>query len=373
MSNLNHDIHVNHVTRLFPVTHSLTADVTKRFAPTIKNSPSVPAIDWTAIGKKAPVPVNATGSELPKADAVVITWAGAEWAALDHVFCNSSTPLSYSDRAKGSWPGWVQYDKDLPAHADNTWTYWGYYRLVEMGSSRVLLFKSNTHLDWPGETILAQLINRLITVVQPKLILSAGTAGGAKTGDHIGTVAVVRAGTLYESGKPQDQWPDYSNAWEAGWNDVDLAGFKKLLFPIPTVQTDLESLCSQFNQFYQTNYTLAQLDPDGLNRGDAQPALYNLTPAGTALLTTDSFVVATTAGNLASFACVEMDDAIIAETCAAAKVAFGFVRNISDPVQNVALPAKVQGNWGEAVYSVYGLYTSYNGALTAWAVLDAQL
>ena len=373
MSNLKHDIHVNHVARLFPVTHSLTADVTKRFQPTIQHAPAVPAVDWAAIGKKAPVPVNATGSELPTADAVVITWADAEWAALNHVFCNSSTPLAYSDAGKGSWTGWVKYDKDLPAQSDKTWTYWGYYRLVEMGSSKVLLFKSNTHLDWPGESILEKLIDRLITVVKPSLILSAGTAGGAQTGDHIGTITVVRSGTLYETDKPQDQWPEYANAWQAKWSDVNLAGFQKLLFPIPTVKTDLESLCSQFNKFYQTNYTLAQLDPNGLNMGDAEPALHNLTPAGTPLLTTDSFVVATTAGNLASFACVEMDDAIIAETCVAAKVAFGFVRNVSDPVQNVALPAKAQGNWGEAVYTVYGMYTSYNGALTAWAVLDAQL
>ena len=373
MTNIKQTIHENHVTRLFPVAHSLTADVTKRFEPTVKNTPAIPAIDWAAIGKKAPVPVNSSGAELPAADVVVITWAGAEWAALEHVFCASTTSLAYADRSKGTWPGWTKYDKDLPAHSDDTWTYWGYYRLVEMNGSRVLLFKSNTHLDWPGEPILQQLISRIISVVKPKLFLSAGTAGGARTADHIGTVTVVRAGTLYDAGKPQDQWSDYANSWMAGWKDVDMAGFGKLLFPVPTEKTDLESLCTQFNQFYQTNYTLAQLDPDELNMGDAQPKLFNLTGAGTPLLTTSTFVVATTAGNLAAFACVEMDDAIIAETCKAAGVAFGFVRNISDPVQNVALPAKVQGNWGEAVYSVYGMYTSYNGAIATWAVLDAQL
>jgi hypothetical protein len=29
----------------------------------------------------------------------------------------------------------------------------------------------------------------------------------------------------------------------------------------------------------------------------------------------------------------------------------------------------VQGNWGSAVYDAYGLYTSYNGAVAAWAML----
>jgi hypothetical protein len=49
---------------------------------------------------------------------------------------------------------------------------------------------------------------------------------------------------------------------------------------------------------------------------------------------------------------------------------FGFVRNISDPVQNAALASKIQDNWGSAIYYVYGLYyTSYNGAMAAWATL----
>jgi nucleoside phosphorylase len=149
-------------------------------------------------------------------------------------------------------------------------------------------------------------------------------------------------------------------------------GFKKLLFPVPTTTPDLQSLCTQFNSFYGTKYSLSQLNINDLNMGDAVPAINDLTAAGTSLLTTDSFVVATSAGNFSAFACVEMDDAIIASVCASGKTAFGFVRNISDPVQNSALPAKVQGNWGSAIYDAYGLYTSYNGAVAAWAVLAAS-
>lgn len=39
----------------------------------------------------------------------------------------------------------------------------------------------------------------------------------------------------------------------------------------------------------------------------------------------------------------------------------------SDPVQSAALPAEVQASWGSAVYDAYGFYTSFNGALAAWA------
>src|SRR5215468_10378775 len=79
-----------------------------------------------------------------------------------------------------------------------------------------------------------------------------------------------------------------------------------------------------------------------------------------------TFVVGTTAGNYEAFTAIEMDDAVIGEACAKSNTAFGFVRNISDPVQAAALPTKVQGNWGSAVYDAYGFYTSYNGAIATW-------
>jgi hypothetical protein len=105
--------------------------------------------------------------------------------------------------------------------------------------------------------------------------------------------------------------------------------------------------------------------------GDNVPLLNNMTGTGTPLLTANNFLVGTSDGKLSSFACIEMDDAVIAEACQGQSVQFGFVRNISDPVQNAALPAKIQGAWGTAIYDAYGFYTSSNGALAAWAILSA--
>ena len=72
-------------------------------------------------------------------------------------------------------------------------------------------------------------------------------------------------------------------------------------------------------------------------------------------------------------AVIEMDDAVIGKVCKSKNVHFGFIRNVSDPVQNAALPSAVQGNWGSAIYDSYGVYTSYNGALAAWAIIAGQL
>jgi len=335
----------------------------------IADAPPLPPVDFAAVGEAAPVLLATPAGQLPKASAVVITWTEAEWAAMQHVFCASSGSMPYSDRLRGTWSGWQEYSSDLPAGAPSGWTYWGYYRLVEIGGSPVLLFKSNTHLDFPGAEYLEALIDLLIQRVTPGVILSIGTAGGAKPQDHIGTVRAVSAGTLYERGQPQADWPLYENAWQGSSTVLTNANFNQLLSAVPTRTSDLETLCAQFNRQYGSDYTLAQLDPDGLSLGEATPQIDNQTGGGTSLLTASTFLVGTSAGTYQSYACIEMDDAVIGEACAASRTAYGFVRNLSDPVQNSALPAKTQGDWGSAIYDAYGFYTSYNGALMAWAIL----
>jgi nucleoside phosphorylase len=348
----------------------LGIDATKaQFEPVIHNTPALPPIDWVRVGQDAPGLPNTPAGQMPKASAVVITWAGAEWAAMEHVFCSSGISMPYSDRNTGSWKGWQKYDQNLPKNASSDWTYWGYYRLVQIAGKSVLLFKSNTHLDWPGPTYLQNMIDIIVAQVQPGLVLSIGTAGGAMTQDHVGTVRAVSAGTLFESGAQPSQWPDYKNLWKAVGTTLGTPGFGELLFPIPATANDLKGICSQFNKFYSTGYQMSELDPNSLTLGDPSPQIDNQTGGSISLLTTSSFVVGTTSGNYSKYVCIEMDDAIIARACNAAGTAFGFVRNISDPVQNATLPAKTQGNWGSAIYNAYGIYTSYNGALAAWAIL----
>ena len=342
------------------------------FRPGLNNAPPLPVVDYAAVGRAAPALAAAAGSgTLPQAAAIVITWADAEWAALQHVFCAGASPMPYADRARGGWTGWRKYAQGLPGGAPADWSFWGEYRLVQIAAKPVLLFKSNTHLDFPGQTYLEALIALLIREVGPSLILSIGTAGGARTTDHVGTVRAVSAGTLYQAGQPQADWPVYGNAWRADDTLLTSPDLAKLLFAIPTTPADLATLRSSFNKAFGTGYTLAQLDPDGLNSGDPVPQLVDQTGGAASLLTTAGFVVGTTAGDFASYSAIEEDDAVIGHACAASGTAFGFVRNISDPVQNAALPTAAQGNWGSAVYDAYGLYTSYNGAVAAWAILAA--
>jgi nucleoside phosphorylase len=355
-----------HPARLLVSAAVSAADFAKKFVPSISNTPALPAVNWALIGQQAPQLMQ-TPSSLPAADAVIVTWAEPEWAALEQVFCGSA-PMPYSKQNGSSWSGWMKYNDGAPAGLG----YWGYYRLVQLGSAKVLLLKSNTHYAASqGEQDLEELTNRLIQYVKPALILSIGTAGGARKADPVGTINVVHTDVLYESNQPQNSWPSYSSTWNPAWKLIGNNSFAKLLFPIPTTARDLKSIATQFNKFYNSNYSLSELDPGNLNMGASVPAINNLTAAGTPLVTAKSFVVANTSGNLANFACVEMDDAVIA-MAAEGKTAFGSVRNISDPIQNADLPEVFQGHWGEAIYTAYGMYTSYNGAIAAWAVLAGQ-
>jgi hypothetical protein len=297
----------------------------------IAAAPPLPAVDFAAVGKTAPTLTTTPAGTLPKASAVVITWAEAEWAAMQQVFCGGGAPMPYSERTRDTWLEWQKYSSDLPPGAGNGWSYWGYYRLVHLGATPVLLFKSNTHLDFPGAKYLQALIDLLVQKVTPAVILSIGTAGGTKPSDHIGTVRAVSAGTLYEAGKPQADWPLYSNAWQGSNAILANASFNKLLFPVPSRSTDLQTLCTQFNKQQNSSYTLAQLDPDGLNLGDPIPQIDNQTGSGISLLTTPTFVVGTSSGNYENYTSIEMDDAIIGAACAASKTGFGFIRNLSDP------------------------------------------
>jgi len=332
------------------------------FEPHVENLPDLPPVDWQAGPFTPPQPLD-TPATLPPADVVVLAWADAEWAAMHHVFCASDEAMPYSDRDSGHFPGW-QEDPSTAA-----WRYWGYFHLAQVGDTRVLLYKSNIHLDEQGAQVLSELTQRLATTVRPRLIISTGTAGGANNEDHVGTVPIVKAATVYEEDKSANEWPTYSSTWTAPTATLDQAGFAQLLMPIPITEAALQELASQFNEAKRTEYTLEQLDPDGLNRPTPAPVIRNLSEGSTSLLTASSFLVGTIDDKYDAYACIEMDDAIVAAACAQANVEYCSVRNLSDPAQSPALSSELQSAWGSTIYRTYGLYTSLNGALAAWAVI----
>ncbi len=90
------------------------------------------------------------------------------------------------------------------------------------------------------------------------------------------------------------------------------------------------------------------------------------------VLTTNGYQFATLDGNYAEYAAMEMDDATVAKACTEQRVAFGCVRNISDPAVNTELGQKAGSDWASQVYRTYGLCSTYNDSLAAWSILDLE-
>ncbi len=358
--------------------------------------PDLPSVDFAKLGYDAPqlLDTRGEGGNLPQADIVVVTWTSAEWSAMEQVFVHNKHEMPYSDRTKSTWDDWIKYDKDLPPHdgkENSDWTFWGYYRMVKIGDKRVLLYKSNTHITYPkaqppGSVYLPTMVDRIVEEVQPELFMSIGTAGGCRLQDHLGTVNVVNGTAWYEKGHPQSDWPVYTTCFTPEWSIIDNPVFKELLYKIPTDwryddhgETRLQRLADSFIEKHKyqglggKELTFDQLNALDLDYPNDKPEINNLTQKSDhrPLLTASSFLVGTTSGEYDDFAVIDMDDAIIAKGCQLKGVDYCGCRNVSDPAQNDKLDNSIQSSWGSQVYETFGMYTSYNGALAAWAILQA--
>jgi nucleoside phosphorylase len=366
-------------------TDAVVEPVSKVRPPT--DLPPLPAVNWSSIGAKAPVLRPDSWdpeSALPKVDAVILTWTTSEGAALSHVFGagNDPSPNAGDDPSKRSGPkspGWQDHwqyyrhnystvESSLPRGAPSlTAQAWGFGCLVELpGSGKtVLLFKSDMHLSTDNSTDpLGLLVKQLIDECQPALILTIGTAGGTKLTDTLGSVVAANTAKFDLSGnlatRPFNQ-KSFGNDWAP--NPSSLASINPLLLATPATTPALTGLAKQVTGCGKPDdCTLDALKNAAL---DGTKPKVTVTPAQ--VLTDNGYDIADTSGNFAEYACLEMDDAIVAMACMSNHQTFGILRNISDPVMNAGLPAAVQKSWSYLLYSTYGLYTSYNGALSAWA------
>lgn len=361
-------------------------------SPVGKPVSDLPPIDWTSIGAQAPVPVNVSyqgrNAPLPAADIVMFTWTDSEWSAMDHVFLHSSVQGQTESTALTH--EWLQYSKSAPSGSSEGGPLWGYYRLVTIhgtsGPKRVLLMKSNTHLAHPPWINgLENMVKAVVADAKPKQIYSIGTAGGANVGQHLGDVAITNAGTLKLQVKDNTPSGLSGKTFTSNWfPDLSLIPkAQQLFFPLSKVATEanLAGVLAatkngkkegdeQLKPFSLSELMNAALDP--ANLGSPKAVDFK----GTPLYTTDFYFIAD--GN-SNYAALEMDDAVIGYAAEQAQTPdFVFVRNISDtlvPAQtpaNQAIPAEARQAWSSAVYDHYGLYTSFNGAIAAWATIAAS-
>lgn len=362
--------------------------------------PPLPVVDWKRIGQSAPVvlPFDYQGPDapLPAADMVVITWTNAEWSAFDHVFCNSGQPRTEKDTA---WQtDWKQYAKGAPPPPSSGTDYhlWGYYRMVQItGQSgqpiTILLFKANTHLAYsPYLDGLLTMTNAILDDTQARCLYSIGTAGGVGEADLLGNTVVTNSGHLYmtnsnNAGSPLNNQTFTCAQWFPPFDWVEQTQ-QELLYPLSNVATwkQYDLLFAQLQQ--KMAESQPPVDMSGITVDDLvnrplnptnlhQPAIANCKDKP--LLTTDFYYIAQP-GDAEKYCILEMDDAVLGAASGEKGVAYAFVRNVSDPVvpsitsSGAAIPDAVRNEWSSLIYDTFGFYTSYNGALAAWATIAAM-
>ncbi len=351
--------------------------------------PELPVVDWSAIGKKAPkiIPFDYKGADapLPDADMVVITWTSAEWSAFDHVFVNSQTPRG--PYASTDWrDAWKAYSRGTSS-AEGT-TPWGYYLLVGIednsgSEKKVILFKSETHLAHaPYIAGLTEMTKCILEDAKPDQIYSIGTAGGASLKSVLGDVALTNSGHI-KLKLPENKGVDFNNKTftSSFYPYLDMIpSVEKQFIPLSTVMTksELEYLIEKLHEekkvaapFGYEDLVNFPLSPSNTDKPKVMEA------KGIPLLTTDYYFIAN-GDDTAQYSALEMDDTVIGHQAGLMGVDYCYVRNISDPViaskaqDGTEIPAEVREEWSSLIYETAGFYTSFNGALTAWAALVGQ-
>src|SRR5262249_9720260 len=139
--------------------------------------------------KTGPAPTARTGSPLPRADVLVVTWTVDEGHALSRVL----TPGKDSRNDYRSYTHNFESISQKMRHgcpallAKRLGAYW----TTKIRGKSVVVFKSDSHMSQDGP----QLPNidvwaQIISEVQPKLVITTGTAGGIGKQFEVGDVVV---------------------------------------------------------------------------------------------------------------------------------------------------------------------------------------
>jgi nucleoside phosphorylase len=288
-----------------------------------------------------------TGESLPRGDALVVTWTVDEGHALSRVL----SPGSDSQR------DWRPYTKNFgqishemragcPARkAGNLGTYW----TTEIGTKRVTLFKSNSHMSQDGPALANALVwKQIIQDVRPQWVITTGTGGGIGPEFEVGDVIVSRFVT-FDCTKEFKRLNSDSFACAANAPDARFS--------------EAESLF---------RFNAGSLPPD--NKRAPQIVIPDTLQTG--VLTTDFFGFDNTAntyhlegkGDLS-----EMGDAVLGMVCqemGSDAPLYTTVRNVSDPqIDSSDMTLEQQAKVAASIYKAFGRWSSVCSAIVCWSIV----
>jgi hypothetical protein len=295
-----------------------------------------------------------TGGKLPPADVLVVTWTVDEGHALSRVL----TP------GKDSRNDYVPYKNNFAAiskkmrngspakNAGRLGAYW----TMKLGSKRVVVFKSESHMSQdtakkqpPAGTTLPNedLWKQIIQEVNPKLVITTGTAGGIGPTCEVGDV-VVSPIVRFDGTKWLKKLPYGQASFKGGSPKLRRAAAKQL---------------------FKAN--AGQLPKD--NKRPPKIVLGTTLPQ--CVLTTDFFGFDTSDnryGLKGLGAVSEMGDAILGLVMSRmgnSAPAWVAVRNVSDPQIKAEGTLRDQAHAAAQIYKGFGRWSSICSAIVCWALI----
>jgi nucleoside phosphorylase len=294
---------------------------------------------------------------LPRADVLVVTWTVDEGHALSRVL----TP------GKDSHNDYLSYTHNYAAisakmragcpakQAKRLGAYW----TTKIGGKSVVVFKSDSHMSQDGPQMPnIDVWRQIIEEVQPKLVLTTGTAGGIGTAVEVGDVLVSSIVTFDCKQK-----------------------FKNFKADGQPIAHEYFSSAAANTKYFAKAKTLFKANAGQLPKDNKRPP--KIIKAGakslkTGVLTTDFFGFDTSSNyyGLKDLGTVsEMGDAVlglVANEMGDKAPPWLAIRNVSDPqIASGSLSIRDQAKLAANIYKGFGRWSSVCSAIVCWASIAA--
>jgi hypothetical protein len=308
--------------------------------------------------KTGPKPSGRAGGPLPRADVLVVTWTVDEGHALSCVLTpgkdshNDYIPYTHNYAVIAG-----KMSKGSPAvQAKRLGAYW----TTSIGGKKVVIFKSDSHLSQDTNKAIpkgnkslpnADVWTQIISEVQPKLVITTGTAGGIGRQCEVGDV-VVSPIVRFDC----EKWLKSEPFAEQSYKD---SGASTKYF-------------AKANSLFKAN--AGQLPKDNTR----PPKILQSNGLSSSVLTTDFFGFDTSDNHygLRGLGAVsEMGDAVlglVATQMGEGAPRWIAVRNVSDPQIKAEGTIQDQAQLADQIYKAYGRWSSVCSAIVCWALIAAE-
>jgi hypothetical protein len=312
-------------------------------------------IDWPKglAPKTGAAPAGPSDAPLPRADVLVVTWTVDEGHALSRVLTpgkdSRNDYLSYTHNYAAIA---AKMRAGCPAiEAKRLGAYW----TTAIGGKQVVVFKSDSHMSQDGPQLPnIDVWRQIIAEVQPKLVLTTGTAGGIGAQCEVGDV-VVSPIVRFDCTAKFKKEPFHDAHYTSRAADSSLFSTAKTLFKANS----------------------GQLPKD--NTRPPQIVKVSTKALASCVLTTDFFGFDTSDDHykLQGLGDVsEMGDAVlglVASELGAGAPRWLAVRNVSDPqIKADGMTLKQQAAFAAQIYKGFGRWSSVCSAIVCWALIAAE-